>query len=161
MTQIDAPTHPASPARRSARAGMTVMELLLVIVMIGILAAVVVPRISMLTARSKATEAAAVVQRDLERAFSIAARLRRPVYVTADNSALIYRITDVSGDTLRIVRNLGQTGDVGVETMTFNPTVLTVRPNGIASAALSVTLTSRGATRVVNMTRVGLIRRSQ
>ena len=150
---------PASPGRD--RRGLTLMELLLVIVMIGILGTVVLPRINDLTAHSKASEAAAVVQRDLERAFSIAARLRRPVYITADNSALIYRITDVSGDTLRIIRNLGETGEIGIQEMGFVPNQVTVQPNGIASSALRVRLTSHGTTRVVNMTRVGLIRRSR
>lgn len=148
------------PGGRSRR-GMTLTEMLVVVVLIGILAAVIVPRITRLTSRNKASEASAVIQRDLERAFSIAARLRRPVYIRADNAARIYQVTDVSGDTLRIIRNLTEKGEIGIQTMTFSPTTVTVQPNGIASAPLTVTITSHGATRVVSMTRVGLIRRSQ
>jgi type II secretory pathway pseudopilin PulG len=137
------------------------IELMMVVVIIGILGAVVIPRISRLTARTKATEAAAIVQRDLERAFSVAARLRKSVVLTADNSARVYIVADTAGGTVRITRNLGETGESGVQQMVFSPTTITILPNGIASAPLTVTLTSHGSTRVVNMTRVGLIRRSQ
>lgn len=147
--------------RTTGRGGFTVTELLMVIVMIGILGAVMVPRITRLTARNKASEASAVVQRDLERAFSIAARLRRAVVLTADNAGLYYQISDAAKGTVRLNRNLRQGAEVGVETMTFSPTTITVQPNGIASAPLTVTLSSHGAVRTITMTRVGLIRRTR
>ena len=147
--------------RTTGRGGFTVTELLMVIVMIGILGAVMVPRITRLTARNKASEASAVVQRDLERAFSIAARLRKAVVLTADNAGLYYQITDAVGGTVRVTRNLRQGAEIGVESMVFSPTTITVQPNGIASAPLTVTLSSHGAVRTVTMTRVGLIRRTR
>ncbi len=147
--------------RATGRGGFTVTELLMVIVMIGILGAVMVPRITRLTARNKASEAAAVVQRDLERAFSIAARLRKAVVLTADNAGLYYQIADAVGGTVRVNRNLRQGAEVGVESMIFSPTTITVQPNGIASAPLTVKLRSHGAVRTVTMTRVGLIRRTR
>lgn len=154
---------PASAAFRAGRrrAGFTLIEMLLVVVMLGILSVLIIPMVSRLTAREKVSEAAAIVQHDLERAFSTAARLRRAVVLTADNSALIYQVTDQVGGTLRLTRRLNATQDASVQTMTFSPATITFQPNGIASAALTVTLTSGGATRVVEMTRVGLIRRTQ
>jgi type II secretory pathway pseudopilin PulG len=135
--------------------------MLIVVVVIGILIAAITPKISTLTARNKASAAAEMIQRDLERAFAIAARLRKPVQIVADNSALIYRVIDASGGTVRISRRLDGAGEFGVQTMTFSPTTVTVNPNGVASDSLAVTLTSMGATRRVSMTRVGLVRRSQ
>lgn len=133
----------------------------MVVVIIGIGTAVAVPRITVLVARNKISEAAALVQRDLERSFSTAARLRKSVTLTADNASATYQVADALAGTVRLSRNLQQVGTLGVETMTFSPTVVTFLPNGIASSPITVTLTSHGATRVVTMTRVGLIRRSQ
>ena len=143
------------------RAGITLIEMIIVVVVVGILAAIVIPKISQLTARSKANEAAAIVQRDLERSFSIAARLRKPVDIVADNSGRYYQVKDNVGGTIRLNRRLFATDEYGVQVMTFSPTTITVQPNGVASGALTVTLSFLGATRVVTMTRVGLVRRTQ
>lgn len=137
------------------------MEMLVVVVIIGVFSAIAIPRVTSLVARNKVSGASATVQRDLERAFSLAARLRRSVTLVADNSGKYYQVADAVGGTVRLNRNLAQSEGIGVETVTFSPTTLTIHPNGIASGPLTVTLTSHGATRVVTMTRVGLIRRSQ
>ncbi len=145
----------------SGRAGITLIEMVIVVVVLGILAAAGIPKISQLTARTKANEATAIVQRDLERAFAIAARLRKPVYISADNAGRYYQVKDVAGDTIRLNRRLFATDEYGVQVMTFSPTTVTVQPNGVASSALQVDLTFLGAQRQVTMTRVGLVRRTQ
>jgi Tfp pilus assembly protein FimT len=137
------------------------MEMLIVVVVIGILVSVALPRVSRLTARDKASAAAALVQADLERAFSTAARLREAVVIEGFNSQLRYEVRDASSGEVRLTRALEVRSEYGVQTMTFSPSVVTVQPNGIASAPLTVTLTSMGATRVISMTRVGLVRRVQ
>lgn len=156
VTQV--PGRGTPPIRR---AGLTLPELLIVVVCIGVLATMLAPRITRLTARDKASAAAALIQTDLERAFSTAARLRKTVTLTANNGARHYQVADSAGGAVRLTRRLDQTNEYGVETMTFSPTSITILPSGIASSGLTVTLTSHGATRVVQMTRVGLIWRSQ
>lgn len=145
----------------AARRGVTMMELMLVVVVTGIIGAASVPKLSRLTARSNTSRAAEVVRSDLERAFAIAARLRKPVQIVADQNAHIYQIVDQTGGTVRLTRSLALKGDIGVETMTFYPTTVTIQPNGVASDSIGVTLTSRGSTQRVSMTRVGLVRRTQ
>jgi prepilin-type N-terminal cleavage/methylation domain-containing protein len=145
---------------RHSRSGFTLLEMLLVVVLVGVIGTMAIPQISRLTGRNSVGRAALVVRQDLQRAFALAARLRKPVTLTADNSSAIYQVTDASNNVL-LVRRLSRSQEYGVETMTFAPTTLTIQPSGVASAAVIVTLTSGGSTRQVKMTAAGLIRRTQ
>lgn len=155
------PTRPISRPARSPRAGITLIEMAIVVVVLGILAAAGIPKITELTARNKADQATAIVQRDLERAFAIAGRLRQSVNIVANNGGKYYQVVDASDGTVRLNRRLFTTDEYGVQTMTFSPTTVTVRPNGTSDGPLTVTLVFAGATRQVAMSRVGLVRRTQ
>jgi prepilin-type N-terminal cleavage/methylation domain-containing protein len=145
----------------SPRAGITLIEMVIVVVVLGILAAAGIPKITELTARNKADQATAIVERDLERAFAIAGRLRQSVNIVANNGGKYYQVVDASGGSVRLNRRLFTTDEYGVQTMTFSPTTVTVRPNGTSDGPLTVTLVFAGATRQITMTRVGLVRRTQ
>ena len=134
--------------------------MLLVIVIIGVMGAMMFPQISRMTGKNAVGRSAQVVQQDLQRAYTLAGRLRKPVTLTANNSSHAYQVTDASNNVL-LSRNLATTQEYGVETMTFYPTTVTIQPNGVSSDTLGVTLVSKGSTRYVSMTRVGLIRRTQ
>jgi prepilin-type N-terminal cleavage/methylation domain-containing protein len=142
------------------RRGFTALEMILVVVIIGIMGAMFFPQISRMTGKNSVARSAQVVQQDLERTFTLAGRLRKPVTLTASNSLHIYQVTDPSGAVL-LSRKLAVGQEYGVETMTFYPTTVTIQPTGVSSDSLGVTLTARGSTRYVSMTRVGLIRRTQ
>ncbi len=142
-----------------ASRGFTLMELLLVVVILGILAAAGLPQIGVLTAKEKASRAAQVLQVDVERAFAIAARLRKPVRLQFTNGSRSYDVRDIGTNTLRLTRRLDGTSDFSVETMTASPAIIHINPNGIADDTLNVIVTSRGTTREISMTRVGLLRR--
>jgi type II secretory pathway pseudopilin PulG len=137
------------------------MELVLVVVILGILAAVALPRIGVLTSKEKASRAAQVLQVDIERAFAIAARQRKPVRLEFTNASLLYQVVDNVSDSVLFTRRLDGTSDFGVETLWAEPLVLNILPNGLAHRALTVIVTSRGTTREIQMSRVGLIRRTQ
>ena len=148
--------------RRAAGAyGFTLMEMLLVVVILGVMMAIGMPQISHITARSNTSRAAELVRLDLERAFAIAARLRKPVQVIANSTTHVYQVVDQTGGTVRLSRTLAAPGEVGVETMIFYPATVTIQPNGVASDTIGVTLTSRGSTQKVSMSRVGFVRRTQ
>src|SRR5690606_10597108 len=61
------------PIGRST-AGCSLFEMLMVVVLLGILSAIVFPRVSRFTIRAKVRETASVVAGDLEHAVSLAAR---------------------------------------------------------------------------------------
>jgi type II secretion system protein H len=147
------------PTRRSA-AGVTLLELIVVIVFVGIVSAMAAPKVGLVVARSKVNQAAGVVAADLEQAVSLAARRRRPM-VLATPSAGRYTVRDratAGQDSIRLDRNLAAASDAGVTTLTFTPATVTIFPNGAVSAPMTVTLSGRGHTRSVTLSAAGQVR---
>jgi type II secretion system protein H len=145
---------------RSQTAGVTLIELIVVIVFVGILAAMTAPKVGVLVARSKVNQAAGVVAADLEQAVTLAGRRRRPMVLSIE-SAGIYVVRDraTSGqDTVRLRRNLVVGSDAGVTTLAFAPATATIFPNGQVSAPMTVTVTGRGHTRTVTLSAAGQVR---
>ena len=137
------------------------IELLIVVVVLGVLAVAGLPRVGLISRKEKTSRAAQVVRTDIERAFGIAARLRKPVLLVFNNSAKSYQVIDESGGAVRFTRRLDDAGDMGVQSLAAFPASITIRPNGVASDTLNVLFTTTGTTRELSMTRVGLIRRVQ
>src|SRR5258706_2324091 len=126
-----------------ARAGFTIMELMLVITVIGILAAVCMPRISQIITREGAGQAAGVVANDLEYAVSLAARQRKPLRVACDCANGIYTLSDrASGDVIFRRRIGGSDGGLGLTTLTFSTTPVDIFPSGLTTSTLTVTVTA-------------------
>lgn len=148
------------PLSARARTGFTLTELLMVIVILGILAALATPRVYQTVARAKVKQAAGVVAADLEQAVALAARRRQPVVVSLE-SASTYTIRDrvASGTgTLRLQRVLTLAGDQGVSSMTFSRTPLQVFPNGTTDGAFTVTVSGAGLTRTITVSAAGQVR---
>lgn len=142
------------------RTGFSLAELLLVVVLLGMLAAIMVPKVYQITTRAKVNETAKTVANDLEQAVGLAGRLRKPVQL-AYLSGGVYTVRDRAtspADTLRLTRNLGLTGYQGVGTMTFSTSPLTIYPNGLVSSSLTVTVTSSGYSRTVTLSPAGMVR---
>jgi type II secretion system protein H len=142
------------------RAGFTLTELLMVIVILGILATLATPRVYQTVARAKVNQAAGVIAADLEQAVTLAGRRRQPVVVTLE-SATTYTVRDrVSSGTgaLRLQRVLTLAGDQGVSSMAFSRTPLQIFPNGTTDGAFTVTVGGAGLTRTVTVTAAGQVR---
>ena len=135
------------------------MELLLVVVILGILAAVGLPKINLITRKEKATRALMVVQADIERAFAISARLRKPVRMDFSMAGQYYQVIGVESGTVHLTRTLQRNGELGVDAFEPSATSITMYPNGVASDTLGIRIFSVNTTRQLSMTRVGLIRR--
>ena len=133
------------------------VELALTIVMIALLTAIGVPRIGTILSHSRLNQSTAVVASDLEAAFALAGRQRRPVRLACACDSLLYRVADRADGTLRLNRMLGD-DESGVTAMTFSTTPVEIFPSGVASAPLTVTLGAGAYTRQVTMTTGGQVR---
>ncbi|MES2304788.1 MAG: type II secretion system protein [Gemmatimonadota bacterium] len=142
------------------RRGFTLIEMLLVIVMLGLLSAMLMPRVSRITTHAKLNEAATIIAGDMEQAVGLAARLRKPVvisYVSGGKYTVRDRATSPN-DTLRLSRDLGFGPDQGVAVVAFTPTSVIVYPNGLVDASLLVRVTGDNFSRHVTVSPAGLVR---
>lgn len=157
MARVHVQTTGAGASCRDPRTGFTLFELLIVIVLLAILAAIAMPRIGQRVARSKTSQAATVIVGDLGQAVTLAARTRRPVVIRCDcaNRTLLVRDRGQS-DSVRVRRFLGPGSGLEVAALTLRPDSVVVFPNGMVSDTLAVTVASpHGFVRTVTLSRGG------
>jgi Tfp pilus assembly protein FimT len=134
------------------------LELLVVMVIGGVMAKVSMGRIHDLMSQQRVSHAATAVQNDLEAAFQIAGRNRKPVRITWDVSVMQLEITDRAGTTFYRRTNLGrQAYGFASNAVTSSASFVEVYPNGLASDTLLMTLSSNGFTKKLRMSRAGLV----
>lgn len=134
------------------------VEVALAISIIGILTAVSMPRLSEMAGRTRVTNAARVVAADLDLSLALAARQRHAVRLVYESGPMRYTITDqVTGAVLKR-RSLGATSEWRLERVRFTPDSIDVAPAGLASSAVTVSLSHGEARRLVTMTRTGIVR---
>ncbi|HEY3285635.1 MAG TPA: type II secretion system protein [Gemmatimonadaceae bacterium] len=147
--------------RRIARDGFTAIEMLIVMVIIGIMAAAVMPRISRIVAEERIRKLQAAIATDFELAFALSSRERKPVTVTYNSSAKTLDITDRGTNTVLKSRYLGQNQAFSTTAVTFSPSGgITIFPAGLATAAVTVTVSNGNFTRTVSVTRAGQVTKS-
>jgi type II secretion system protein H len=147
-------------SRRRPDAGITLVELLMVVVILGILTAFATPKIYQKVNRTKVDQAAGVIAQDLEQAVSLAARRRKPVQLSRVNSTS-YSVRDRASspnDSLRLYRSVARTGDQGVSSIEFSRNPVQIFPDGTTDGALTVTLNGAGLSRTVTLSAAGQVR---
>lgn len=151
------------PTRRP-RGGFTLIEMLIVMSVLGVIALMSMGQVSSYTRERSVASAAATVRMDLQQAFAIAARNRRPVRVSFAPADTALRITDRENTTTFVRRGLGAgsgfkllPSDVAFCTSTCSEASVVVFPNGWASDTLSVTISKGDHTRGIRMSRSGLV----
>ena len=133
------------------------LELLLVVVIGGMMAKLSRGRIHDLMSQQRVNHAATAVQNDLEAAFQIAARNRRPVQIEWNAATQQLAIKGRSGTYYRKI-NLGQQAyGFAAGAVTVSTTPLDVYPNGMAASDLTITLTSNGFSKRLQMSQAGLV----
>lgn len=141
-----------------SRAGMTLMELMLVVVIVGIVTAAVLPRIARSRESTTAKSAASVIGNDVEAAFSAAARSRRPMLFRCDCTNKTYEVADQTDGSIRMFRRLDPSSGIVVDRLTLSSTSVVIGPNGIASEAFEVAVGVGNSSRRVTVSRTGQVR---
>jgi prepilin-type N-terminal cleavage/methylation domain-containing protein len=145
-----------APGRRRS-GGYTVIELLLVMIIISVIAAVAYVRMQPSLERARVRGAASVLAGDLQYAQVMAARLRTPMVVSMNTGALTYQIADRGGTVYR-ARDLGAAGSYALGELQATPATLEVFPNAVAAQSATYTVGANGYRRRVTFSRAGQIR---
>jgi Tfp pilus assembly protein FimT len=152
-------THQPIPVQqRRARSGYTMVELALTFTIIAILAGMMVPKIGRIMQATRVSRTSSIIAADLEQAFTLAARYRRPMRLSCDCANGTYTVADLTGGTVRLSRTLGQDQDLGSLTLTFSTNPVDIFPSGVSSAQLIATITSGISTRAVTASTAGHVR---
>jgi Tfp pilus assembly protein FimT len=138
------------------------VELALSFVIIAIMAGMMVPKIGRIMQATRVNRTSSIIAADVEQAFTLAARYRRPMRLSCNCAAGTYSVTDLAGGTVRLSRILGQDQDLGAVTLIFttNPAGGTVDifPSGVSSATLTARIISGSSTRGVTASTAGHVR---
>lgn len=139
------------------------IELLIVITALGLLIAVGVPKIGQQVSRYRLGRTAVVVAGDLEQAFSMAARSRKPIRFSCCTGGA-YTLTERNTGTTRLTRNLVNDSDYGVRTLTLaltpSGTTIDFFPSGLNSltANATITIANPAGSRQITLTPAGQVR---
>jgi prepilin-type N-terminal cleavage/methylation domain-containing protein len=148
---------PTLNRRLRLRAGFSLIEILIVMIMVGALLSVALPRVSRTMQRDRVLRSALVVQSMIEEATQLSTRLRVPVDVDWTGGRLVVS-NRATGAELRS-RPFGEGQDLRA-TVTMSPVAgITIFPTGRADAALTITLSGGDYTTTVSRTSAGIVRR--
>ncbi len=144
------------------RRGFTLIELLIVIAMIGVMVTLSTGRTSKMITSWRVTRAAEAIGNELQAAFALVGRNRKPLVLQVDKTKMQLRLVSRSGaDTFRL-RALGPTSEYRLQSADLTvypattPTTLEIYPPGLASDSLSIIISRNGAARRIRMLRGGL-----
>jgi prepilin-type N-terminal cleavage/methylation domain-containing protein len=140
--------------------GFSLFELAIVIVIIGILAAMTGPAMSRVVRHQRVNRAAMVIVADMQNAFAVAARQRQPVRIQADATTRSYQFIDRrTGTVLRIRAFYGDTSEYRLSSLVFHPaTTIDVFPNGVSSVADTIDLANGDYSKQITMSTAGFVR---
>jgi prepilin-type N-terminal cleavage/methylation domain-containing protein len=150
--------HPTPDGRRL---GFTMVELVLTLTIIAIMVAMAIPKISGTMQASRVNRTTAIVAADMEHAFTLAGRFRRPMRISCACGTGVYTVADLAGGTVRLRRTLVGDSDIGNMTVAFNPPVagiVDVYPSGVSTTPLTIRITLGASTRAVTVSTAGHVR---
>jgi prepilin-type N-terminal cleavage/methylation domain len=141
------------------RSGFTLLELMLVIIMIGLLSMVSFRRVGAMTTQWRVNKAAQAYGEELQAAFAIVGRDRRPVRIILMKDSMQVRITNRDGSVVYRKRDIGKGSAYKLDSANVQPStlLLEVYPPGLAADSLSITISRDGKFRRIRMLRGGLV----
>lgn len=134
------------------------LEMLIVLIIIGILVGIAIPKIGQIIRHERVNRAAQVLVQDLQNGFAMAGRQRAPVRLTFTPSSQSYVFTDRASGTVLLTRPMSIGSEYSLSSLSTTATTVDILPNGIGSTAFTVTLTNGNYSRVVSASTAGFVR---
>jgi len=138
------------------------IELALTLTVIAIMTAMMIPRFGRVMNSTRVNKSASILASDLEQAFTLAGRFRKPMRISCTCGTGTYTIADRTGGTVRLQRTL-RDNDLGNMTLQMlNPngliTTVDVFPSGVSTTLLRFRITAGNSTRSVTLSTAGQVR---
>jgi type II secretory pathway pseudopilin PulG len=129
-----------------------------VLVIVGITSAVTAGRIHSLIIQERVQRAATAVRSDIEAAFTLAQRNRRPIRIDWDPTSMQLQVNSRYWSRSYRQTNLGPDA-YGLKSgnVSFSRWTTEVFPNGFAEDVLTITLSASNVTKTISMSRAGLV----
>jgi prepilin-type N-terminal cleavage/methylation domain-containing protein len=148
----------ARARRVSAPRGFTFIEMMVVVTIAGILGGLSIGKISAYMTQQRVIKASASLTNDLQQAFIIAARTRKPVRVVLDTARMELSITDRAQASAMRKRSLSGAYGLTSKNISFYPSVpLEIYPNGLAADTMAISLRASGTSRYIRVSRAGMV----
>jgi len=144
--------------RARLRRGFSILELITVLVLIGVLASVSAGKVRDVMTQQRLYRASNNVQTNVEAAWALAARNRKPIRISWDSTNRQMKITDRAGTNTFRRTSFGQDPyGLTAGTIRFSTPMVEVFPDGLATDTLLITLSNFGVTKKVWVSRAGLV----
>jgi len=134
------------------------LEMLIVLIVIAVLVAITIPKMSRIMGHERVNRAAQVVVADLQNGFAMAGRQRAPVRLTFTPSTQTYVFTDRGSGNVLQTRVMNKQSEYALTTLSASPTTIDVLPNGIGSTSFTVTIAQGDYVRTVFASSAGFVR---
>jgi prepilin-type N-terminal cleavage/methylation domain-containing protein len=144
-----------APVRR----GFTMIEMLIVVTILGIMTTLAMVNFTKVIDQARVDRAATTLSYDLQMAFALVGRNRKPVRITWDSMNVRFNVTDRT-DTLFRTRPMGLSSEFKLRRTDFvvSRPVVEIYPPGLANDSLNIRIVNRDTKRTISMARGGLVR---
>ncbi|MDB4881448.1 MAG: hypothetical protein JWL95_214 [Gemmatimonadetes bacterium] len=139
------------------------IEMLIVFVVFAAVVTISIRSVGDTLRRDRVAKVAAILGTDVEQAFALAARQRVPIRMKIAPRILRFTIEDRSDSTVKYRTRWFNSGDLSLDFIATNDTIIDIMPSGLSTDTLNLTLgiyTKGGAqyTKSVRATIAGLVR---
>jgi prepilin-type N-terminal cleavage/methylation domain-containing protein len=139
------------------RRGFSLLELLVVLIITGVVTGLSMSRFTRYLGHERVKSAAVGIANDVRSGFAIPGRIRRPVRIRVDSSAMMLLVTDRSQTTTYRKTAFGSRYNLTSSNVRYYPSVLEIYPNGFASDTMLITLVSNSDSAKIRVSKGGMV----
>lgn len=132
------------------------MEVIVTLTIVGIVAAISVPRMYDIGNQNRVHRLSQALQIEVQQAFAVAGRNRAPITFRWNSVTSEFQTTNLAGTTVYRRSSIAGYGLKATE-VAMAPTTFTVFPNGLAKDSLIITISRTPYTRSVHVSRAGMV----